>query len=287
MRIAVTGAGGQLGFELARALERHEAVLLDQAMLDVTDEAACSGVLSDIRADVVIHAAAWTDVDGCERQPERAHAVNVQGTRNVVRAAGTALTILISTDYVFDGALGRAYAETDVPAPVQVYGETKAAAEQELFAASDRVAVARSAWLYGSRVASGARARNFVTTILEASKGQGVIEVVDDQVGSPTSACDLARALVSICERGTTGVFHVVNAGAVSRYELARAVFEHAGLDPARVRAVATADAPARAARRPSYAPLETSAWRAAGHEPLADWDDALARGLAGILAGW
>ncbi|HVL32361.1 MAG TPA: sugar nucleotide-binding protein, partial [Actinomycetota bacterium] len=118
MRIAVTGAGGQLGFELARALERHEAVLLDQAMLDVTDEAACSGVLSDIRADVVIHAAAWTDVDGCERQPERAHAVNVQGTRNVVRAAGTALTILISTDYVFDGALGRAYVETDVPAPV-------------------------------------------------------------------------------------------------------------------------------------------------------------------------
>lgn len=282
MRIAVTGAGGQLGRDLARALVAHDAVLLDHAALDVTDARACETALSDV--DAVIHAAAWTDVDACERDRQRARRVNVEGTRNVAAAAAEAFAVVVSTDYVFDGTLGRAYVEIDGPNPLQVYGRTKLDAERAARGISERVAVARTAWLYGAALANGEPARNFVTAIIRAARA-GPLDVVDDQTGSPTWTGDLARALVGMCERQATGVFHVVNGGAVSRFEFARAIVEGAGMDPDRVRPVKTVEAPPRPAVRPAYAPLEGRAWVKVGFAPLPSWDDALARALPDILA--
>lgn len=282
MRIAVTGAGGQLGRDLERALVAHDALLLDHAALDVSDAAACAEVLG--AADTVIHAAAWTDVDGCERDRERARRINVEGTRNVVRAARGAYVIVVSTDYVFDGTLNRAYVEIDGPNPLQVYGRTKWHAEQIARETSEHVAIARTAWLYGAARASGATAKNFVTAIVRAAE-HGPLDVVNDQVGSPTWTGDLARALILLAERRVPGIFHVANAGATSRYDLARAALVLAGRDPALVRPVSTAQAPPRPAVRPAYAPLEGRAWVRAGFDPLPGWEDALSRAMPDILA--
>jgi dTDP-4-dehydrorhamnose reductase len=284
MRVLVTGAGGQLGAELALRLAGHEAVLLDHGTLDVTDPIAVEGVLTSTGPEVVIHAAAWTDVDGCETDPERARAINVEGTRNVAAAAGDAFVVVVGTDYVFDGSAGRAYVETDPTNPLQVYGQTKLDGEQAARAETSTVAIARTAWLYGARTTAGAPAGNFVAAILRAA-ARGQLDVVDDQVGSPTWTGDLADAVIALAERRTPGMFHVANAGAVSRYDFARAILEIAGLDPSIVRAVATKDAPPRAAARPAYAPLDGLAWREAGFEPLPAWRDALERALPGIVA--
>lgn len=284
MRVLVTGAGGQLGAELAPRLAGHDAVLLDHETLDVTDPIAVEGVLDSAGPDVVIHTAAWTDVDGCELDPERARAVNVIGTRNVAAAADGAFMILVGTDYVFDGAAGRAYTEEDETNAVQVYGRTKLEAEQAARAETSSLAIARTAWLYGARKATGETAKNFVSSILRAAE-RGPLDVVDDQVGSPTWTGDLADALMALAERRVAGTFHVANGGAVSRYDFARAIVEEAGKDPAMVRAVATKDAAARPAARPMYAPLDGVAWRAAGFDALPDWRDALARAMPGIKA--
>ena len=282
MRVLVTGAGGQLGAELVPRLAGHDAVLLDHETLDVTDPIAVEGVLDSAGPDVVIHAAAWTDVDGCEEDPERARAANVIGTRNIAAAAGHAFMILVGTDYVFDGTAGRAYTEMDETNPVQVYGRTKLEAEQAARAETSSLAIARTAWLYGARKATGETAKNFAVSILRAA-ARGPLEVVDDQIGSPTWTGDLADALVALAERRIAGTFHVANGGAVSRCDFARAILERAGQDPASVRAVSTKDAAPRPAARPMYAPLDGVAWRDAGFDSLPDWRDALARAMPGI----
>lgn len=281
MRIAVTGAGGQLGADLAVVLG-DDGVMLDRAALDVTDAAACVDALGG--ADAIIHAAAWTDVDGCEGDPARAREMHVTATENVVRAARGAFVVVVSTDFVFDGRGTRAYIESDPTAPLSVYGRTKRDGEIAAVALSGNVAIARTAWLYGARRLDGSAASNFVTAILRGARDRRSLDVVDDQVGSPTWTADLARALRSLCVARAPGVFHVVNTGAVSRYGFARAVIAGAGMDASIIHPIATADAPARAAARPMYAPLDAPAWRAAGFAALPPWGDALARALPGIL---
>lgn len=278
MRVLVTGAGGQLGRALARALDGHEALLLPRAALDVTDPVAVEGVIRSAEPEAIVHTASWTDVDGCEMDPERARLCNVLGTQHVVESAGRAHVTVISTDYVFDGAAGRAYTERDEPSPVQVYGRTKRDAEEIALSSGARVAVVRTAWLYG------AGGKNFVAAILRALRS-GPVEVVMDQVGSPTSCDDLARAITHVVQRQPLGVFHAVNEGAVSRWELARSAARAAGFEESLVRPVTTASAPPRPARRPPYAPLEPRAWLDEGFPALAPWDDALRRALPGILA--
>ncbi len=279
----VTGAGGQLGASLARALEHHEMIALGHDVLEVTDAEACRKIIEAAEPDCIIHAVAWTDVDACEGDRDRALAVNAHGARNVA-AATDAFVVVVSTDYVFDGVSMRPYVETDPTSPIQVYGATKLAGELEAAeVAPARCAIARTAWLYGARVASGASARNFVTAILGAAR-KGPLQVVDDQVGSPTSTDDLARALVRLIEHPAAGTFHVANTGEVSRYAFARAIVAGAGMDAGLVEPVATRDAPKRPALRPAYAPLDAPAWREAGFESLPSWEDALARALPDIL---
>jgi len=286
MRILVTGGSGQLGTALAPVLEQrgHDAVLLDLEHMDVTDPLATEGVLRSAGPDAVIHAAAWTDVDGCELDPPRARRVIVEGTRNVVLGAFRALVIVVSSDFVFDGEAGRAYDETDETGPLQVYGAAKLESEQLALELSGRVAIARTAWLYAPRIASGESPSNFVTAILRNAEA-GPLDVVGDQVGSPTSALDLAPALVDLAEARATGLYHVANRGEVSRATFAREILRHAGLDPALVREVTTADMPPRPARRPAFAPLEGKAWRKAGFDDMPPWEDALERTMRELLA--
>ena len=268
MRVLITGGAGQLGRDLAAELG-IQAFALDHSECDVTDPDAVRAVVGRIHPDAIVNAGAWTNVDGCEEDPDGARLVNANGAANVARAAGDALVVQISTDYVFDGRLGRAYVETDEPAPLSAYGLTKLEGEQAVAAEASRWAVVRTAWLYG------AGTRNFVASILRAARTRQKLSVVDDQVGSPTSTPDLAKALVELLQRGTTGVLHGVNAGECSRYEFARAIFSAAGLDHSRVEPVTTEAMP-RPAMRPAYAPMDGVAWRAAGLPQMRNWREAL-----------
>lgn len=280
MRIVVTGADGQLGVELVRALAPlGEVVGTTIADLDLTD-AGCAGRVAALRPDWVVHAAAATDVDGCERDPAWALAVNGEGTRRVVegcRRAGAGL-VYVSTDYVFDGRKGTPYAEDDPPAPLNAYGRSKLAGEEATRTLGGRWAIVRTAWLYG------AQGKNFVKTILDRARAGQPLRVVDDQVGSPTYAADLADGIAMLRSGGHTGVFHVTNSGACSWFAFAREIVRLAGLSPDAVQPMTSAELD-RPARRPAHSVLGSAAWQAAGFPPLRPWPDALAAMLARLRA--
>jgi dTDP-4-dehydrorhamnose reductase len=275
--VLITGGAGQLGRDLAEVLGK-DAIPVSHAELDIADAGAVAAALAKHRPAAIVNCAAWTDVDGCEGDPERAMLINADGARNIVRAAGDALVVQISTDYVFDGLAKKAYVETDPVNPVSEYGRSKLEGERAVAAEAQRWAVVRSAWLYGTGT------KNFVAAILRAARTRDRLQVVDDQVGSPTSTPDLAAALVTLIERGSGGVLHGVNAGTCSRWEFARAAFEFAGLDPERVEPVPT-DAMPRPATRPPFAPMDGPAWRAAGLPAFRHWREALAEVVPGVLA--
>jgi dTDP-4-dehydrorhamnose reductase len=275
MRVLITGGAGQLGRDLADALG-ISAFALDRMECDVTSLASVEAAVGRVRPDAIVNAAAWTDVDGCEADPVRARLTNAMGASNVARAAGDALVVQISTDYVFDGRGGRPYTETDATNPLSVYGASKLEGEVKVSEAR-RWAVVRTAWLYG------AGTRNFVAAILRAARTRERLSVVDDQVGSPTSTPDLAQALVELIDRGATGVLHGVNAGECSRFEFAQAILKETGMDSARVDPVPT-DAMPRPAVRPAYAPMDGVAWRAAGLPELRPWRAALRDVVPGVL---
>jgi len=276
VRVLITGGAGQLGRDLASLLGAS-AFALDHSDCDITKPSAVEAAIARVQPDAIVNAGAWTDVDGCEDDPERARLVNATGAGNVARVAGDALVVQVSTDYVFDGRGNRAYVETDATNPLSVYGASKLEGEREVSSDARRWAVVRSAWLYGVGT------RNFVAAILRAARTRERLQVVDDQVGSPTSTPDLASALVALIERGSTGVLHGVNEGECSRFGFARAIFEEAGLDPTRVEAVTTAAMP-RPATRPAYAPMDGVAWRAAGLPALRHWREALAEVVPGVI---
>jgi dTDP-4-dehydrorhamnose reductase len=231
-----------------------------------------------VKADWVIHAAAATDVDGCERDPAMAMAVNAEGTRRVAdgcRRSGAAL-VYVSTDFVFDGRKTCPYTETDEPAPLSVYGRSKAAGEQAVRETTPRWVIARTAWLYG------ALGRNFVKTILGKAAGGGPLRVVDDQVGSPTYARDLAGALVRVLERNLDGVFHLTNSGSCSWYDFTREILRQGGFGHVPVSPMSSEEL-GRPARRPAFSVLANAAWHAAGEPVLRPWPEA----LTDMLRAW
>ena len=220
----------------------------------------------DYRPELVLHAAAWTDVDGAEEQPEGAAAVNVVGTRNV--AGLGAPLVYYSTDYVFDGAKREPYVESDEPRPLSVYGKTKLDGEREVHEGW----IIRSSWLFGW---SG---QNFARTMLALAAERDEVAVVDDQVGSPTYVGHLAAATKEVLER-PPGVWHLAAAGECTWAEFARAIFEEAGLS-CRVRPISTAEL-GRAAPRPAYSVLRSER---EGAPQLPHWREGLRACLERLL---
>ena len=278
MRALVTGAGGQLGTELCEVLgdAGDEVVVATRDRLDVTSREQVLGAILGVRPEVVFHCAAWTDVDGCEGDPDRAFLVNALACRHVAEAcrlAGSHL-VSVSTDYVFAGDATRPYVEWDEPAPRSVYGRSKLAGEREVAAGCPGAAVVRTSWLCGRT------GTNVVRTALRlAADPRAELAFVDDQVGSPTFTSDLAPLLRRLAVARVPGVLHATNDGATSWHGFVQEVLAAAGEDPTRVRAIATADLePPRPAPRPACSVLDNAALRGLGFDLLPDFRNPLAR---------
>ncbi len=276
MRVLVTGAGGQLGRELVGAFAGHDLVAATRHELDVADRDAVFAALVETKPDAVIHAAGWTDVDGCEADADRAWRVNSLATRHVVRAARLvgATVCYISTDYVFSGEVDedapRPYTEWDRTGPRSMYGRSKLGGELEVGVED---LVVRTSWICGRH------GRNFVKTMLRLGVERDQIAVVDDQHGCPTFADDLATAVYRLVTGRLSGVFHVTNQVPTTWYQLAKDALGAAGLDPGKVRPVATADLdPPRPAPRPAWSVLDNAALRLSGLPLLPDHRESLER---------
>lgn len=269
MKVLVTGARGQLGTELLEAFPGHEVV---PTTIDVGDRDAVHAVVAEVKPERVVHAGAWTDVDGCEGDPDRAFRSNGLGTRNVVEAArrAGAHVVYISSDYVFNGEAGRPYTEWDEPGPLSVYGRSKLAGEREL-RPSD--CIVRTSWVCGRH------GKNFVRTMLGRAKADQKTSVVDDQVGCPTMADDLAGMVARLAIDARPGIVHVTNQGAVSWFEFAREVFRLAGADPELVAPIATSELqPPRPAPRPRHSVLDNAVLRLSDLGLLPDFGASLPR---------
>jgi dTDP-4-dehydrorhamnose reductase len=275
-----------LGHDVARAGERagHELVLVDLPELDITDAGAVEAMLAQLQAEPgglegIVNCAAWTDVDGAESKPDAARAVNVDGAGVLARAAAHAGVpmVHVSTDYVFDGVAPldrggrpRPYVESDPSGPRSVYGATKLEGEQQVLAASRAHAVARTAWLFGTDGPS------FAATMLRLADEREAVQVVTDQIGSPTWSGHLAPALLGLLERGVGGLVHLTGGGHVSWHDFAREVFRQAEVE-CRVEPT-TSEQFVRPAPRPAWSALESEREDVL---PLPPWQD----GLAGFLA--
>ncbi|MFC1438119.1 dTDP-4-dehydrorhamnose reductase [Streptacidiphilus sp. N1-10] len=281
-RWLVTGAAGMLGTDLLAVLDGVpgiETTAVTRSQLDVTDPAAVRAAIAG--HDVVVNAAAWTDVDGAETQEAAATAVNGAGVRNLAEAcAGQGAVLLhVSTDYVFDGKGTSPYPEDAPTDPLNAYGRSKLVGEQavlELLPAHGYVV--RTAWLYGEH------GGNFVATMLKLAGRMDSLTVVDDQRGQPTWSYELARQLVALGRAALdgdapAGVYHGTASGETTWFGLARAAFELSGLDPERI-APTTSDAFVRPALRPGYSVLGHDRWSAAGLKPLPHWRDSLAEAV-------
>lgn len=279
MRVLVTGAGGQVGRELVAAFEagpHHDVVAADHARLDVGDRDAVLQAVGAVRPDAVVHAGAWTAVDACEADPDRAFRVNALGTRHVAEAARLvgARVCYLSTDYVFDGTATRPYDEWDRPDPRSVYGRSKLGGEAECDPGST---VVRTSWVFGRHGANMAKTVLRLAAQRDDAGRPKELAFVDDQHGCPTEAADLAAMVRHLVVARRPGVFHVTNQGATTWYRFACDVLAAAGEDPGRVRPVTTAElVPPRPAPRPARSVLDNAALRSSGipllpdhHEPL------------------
>jgi dTDP-4-dehydrorhamnose reductase len=292
-RVLVTGAGGQLGHDLVVALSGEvpdgalkgdartgrlgdrppaDVVSAPREVLDVTKRADVLAAVSALRPHLVIHAAAFTNVDGCEKDPDRAFGVNALGTRHVAEASRRygAHLVVVSSDYVFDGTASRPYVEWDLTRPVSVYGLSKLATEHE---AGEGATIVRTSWV------SGSHGQNMVKTALALAGSDKPMRFVDDQRGRPTFTADLAGAILVLADSRLPGVFHVTNDGEATWYDFVRAVVAEAGGDPDRVEPITTAQLdPPRDATRPAYSVLDNAAMRLSGLPSLPHWEDALGR---------
>ncbi|MFB6392182.1 dTDP-4-dehydrorhamnose reductase [Polymorphospora lycopeni] len=283
-RWLVTGAGGMLGHDLLAVLGRHPGARVTAATradLDLTDAAAVKSAVAG--HDLVVNAAAWTDVDAAETREAEATEVNGTGVTNLAAAcAATGARLLhVSTDYVFAGDGREPYPEDHPTAPVNAYGRGKLVGEQAVARLlPDTGYVVRTAWLYG------AHGRNFVATMLRLAAERETLEVVDDQHGQPTWSYALAGRLVALGDaaragRAPAGVYHGTASGRTTWYGLARAAYALRGLDPDRIRPT-TSEHFRRPAPRPAYSVLGHARWALAGLSPMPDWHDQLAQALSG-----
>ena len=267
MRLLVTGAAGMLGQDVVAAATGagHDVTALARRDLDVTDAAAVTAAVRDAAPEAIVNCAAWTDVDAAEAAEAEATAVNGDGAGHLAAAAGDALLVHVSTDYVFAGDRSDAYVESDAVGPRTAYGRSKLAGEEAVRARAARHAVVRTAWVFGPG------GRNFVDTMRRLAAERDEVTVVDDQVGCPTYTGHLAGALVDVAERGLTGTLHVAGGGRCSCYDLAGATFAAIGAEVA-LRRGSSADLD-RPAPRPAFSVLASER----GDAPrLPEWTEGL-----------
>lgn len=269
MRIAVTGSEGMLGHDIRRIFSDVELSCLTYETLDITKLDAVVKCVREMKPDFMINGAAFTDVDRCESEPELAYLVNGIGARNVAIACEEIKcpVIQISTDYVFDGSKDGPYDEWDRTNPINQYGLSKLMGERFVTSLTNRYYVVRTSWLYGKN------GKNFVDTIVRLLTERDGIDVVNDQVGSPTFTLDLARKLKEIIGKGY-GIYHVTNSGRCSWYDFAVAIAERRGFDK-RITPV-TSEMFKRPARRPANSVLGHTMLRLEGLGEMRRWEEAL-----------
>ncbi|MFQ5875095.1 MAG: dTDP-4-dehydrorhamnose reductase [Dehalococcoidia bacterium] len=286
MRVAVIGSTGQLGSDLVQVFqsEGYEIFALTHADVECTDLEVVRAVVTAVRPDIVVNCAAFVRVDECQDQPLKALQVNALGALYVARVCAEleALCVYVSTDYVFDGEKGDAYTEADSPCPINVYGTSKLAGEHLVQQACRRWLIVRVASLFGQAGARG-KGGNFIETLLARVRSGEPIRVVKDIRMSPTYTHDAARALERLLRQGTTGLFHLTNAGACTWYEFARKTLELAGFGDL-PEPIAAQDYPARA-RRPRDSSLRSTRLDGLVQACLRPWDEALESYL--VAKGW
>ena len=298
MRYLITGANGQLGYDLVRELTSRGMEVLGTDIqeqpgyalpegasyrkLDITDGAACEKEAAAYRPDVIIHGAAWTAVDAAEDEEnqEKVFAINEGGTANIARAASAcgAKLIYISTDYVFDGTGEKPWtADEENYGPKNVYGMSKLAGEKAVRTLTKNWFIVRIAWVFGKN------GSNFVKTMLRVGKSHDEVRVVNDQFGTPTYTKDLARLLADMAETEKYGIYHATNEGGyISWYEFTKEIYRQAGL-PTKVTPVTTEEYGLSKAVRPRNSRLDRSKLTGSGFRPLPDWQDAVKRYLKEI----
>jgi dTDP-4-dehydrorhamnose reductase len=274
MRVTVFGGSGLLGQALVQELKDEQLTALSLEDADLRDRTRIETVVRDSRPDWIILAAAYTDVDGCESNRDLAFAVNCEGAIYVAQAARQAGShlIFLSTDYVFDGQGTSPYAVDHPRHPINVYGESKARAEERLLEILPEVCIARTSWLFGHG------GKCFPATILKLAAARRELAIVNDQRGCPTYAPDLARALGELCRKSGRGIVHVTNAGECTWYQLAKEILRSAG-STTTVKPVTTAEFP-RPARRPAYSVLSPASLQVYGIR-MPRWEDAVRRYLS------
>ena len=272
MKTLIIGALGMLGTEV-QSRSRYlglETIAIDIDDLDITNIDNVLDFTKKLKPQLVINCAAYTNVDGCETDEDNAFKVNAIGPRNLAMACeeiGASL-VHISTDYVFDGTQESPYDEYDMPNPQSAYGRTKYAGERLVTHCCSRSYIIRTAWLYG------AKGKNFVSTMLQLPKSGKPLKVVDDQIGSPTYAKDLAEAIMTLVEKPRYGIYHFTNASFCSWYDFAKEIFDQAGLEVDLSRC--TTDEFPRPAKRPAFSKLKNNMGPAQGMPLLRSWQEGL-----------
>lgn len=278
MKVLVIGSHGMLGSDLVNRLSSlsdqknpgNEVIAADREHVDITHGEGASKFIAQVKPDVIINCAAFSNVDACEIQISEAFAVNASGARNVALAGKLtgAKIIHISTDYVFDGMKNEPYLETDKPHPLSVYGKSKLEGEIAVQEINGNYVVIRTAWLFGPY------RKNFVTTILELGRKNRSVSVVTDQHGSPTYTTDLSDAIRIAISKDLRGIYHVTNSGSCSRYEWAQKIFELTG-NQVSILPLKTADYK-RAARVPQNSSLDCTKYTTTTGQKMRTWQEAL-----------
>lgn len=275
MKVLVTGVKGQLGYDVMRELEKRglEGIGVDIDEMDITDPLSVDKVITEANPDAVIHCAAYTAVDAAEDNEAVCRKVNVDGPENIAKVCKKLdiKMIQISTDYVFDGLGERPWEPDDKTGPVSVYGLTKRDGENKVMENLDKFFIVRIAWVFGIN------GKNFVKTMINLSKNHDSLNVVNDQIGSPTYTYDLARLLVDMIQTDKYGIYHATNEGFTSWYDFSCAIFKEAGIRM-NVNPVSTAEYPASKAARPLNSRMSKDKLDANGFERLPSWQDALKR---------
>jgi len=275
MKILVTGSEGQLGKELLQLYSNENITGVDIDEMDITDAEETVDFITEFNPDIVIHAAAMTDVDGCEENKETAFKVNTLGTRNVALACQKANSemLYVSTDFVFDGDKNENYNEFDNPFPLSIYGKSKLEGEKLVKELLNKFYIVRTAWLYGD-------GHNFVKTMLSLAEDKDSLSIVSDQQGTPTYGKDLAIAISKIIDSGLYGTYHASNNGSCSWYDFAKKIFEIKEIDieinPT------TAKEFGGSTKRPTYSVMDNFALESQDIYKMRSWEEALKDYLVG-----